>query len=234
MFGKNDNRLKCSFCGKSQDQVEKLIAGPGVYICDECVGLCNEIIEEEAVRQGKAMPYLLLTDMAGLMKKRALKQDEDRMPSEGPDQKHRECLENAIKPLEKLLEFYENDAREKVNEAYPENSASDNEVLVADDQDEDLYRALIMMKTRLEGGEHPDLVPLLDKLSSIYTKRGFYNYSGKLHEWMLSIVEEKGSLLSKDLEALKKELLKIYIKGGLAEKADALVDELLKSEEPEK
>ena len=39
--------LKCSFCGKSQKQVKKLIAGPGVYICDECIELCNEIIEEE-------------------------------------------------------------------------------------------------------------------------------------------------------------------------------------------
>ncbi|MGQ9824717.1 MAG: ATP-dependent Clp protease ATP-binding subunit ClpX [Desulfotomaculales bacterium] len=40
-------QLKCSFCGKSQDQVKKLVAGPGVYICDECIELCNEIIEEE-------------------------------------------------------------------------------------------------------------------------------------------------------------------------------------------
>ena len=39
--------LKCSFCGKTQRQVKKLIAGPGVYICDECIDLCNEIIEEE-------------------------------------------------------------------------------------------------------------------------------------------------------------------------------------------
>jgi len=51
MFGFSDTRaLKCSFCGKSQDQVKKLIAGPGVYICDECVELCNEIIEEELSR----------------------------------------------------------------------------------------------------------------------------------------------------------------------------------------
>jgi ATP-dependent Clp protease ATP-binding subunit ClpX len=42
-----DTRLKCSFCGKSQDQVKKLIAGPGVYVCDECVDLCNEILDEE-------------------------------------------------------------------------------------------------------------------------------------------------------------------------------------------
>src|SRR3954451_9528578 len=39
--------LKCSFCGKSQKQVKKLIAGPGVYICEECIDLCNEIIDEE-------------------------------------------------------------------------------------------------------------------------------------------------------------------------------------------
>ena len=43
----DDNMLKCSFCGKSQDQVKKLIAGPDVYICDECVELCNEILDEE-------------------------------------------------------------------------------------------------------------------------------------------------------------------------------------------
>lgn len=43
----DDNRLQCSFCGKSQDQVKKLIAGPNVYICDECVELCNEILDEE-------------------------------------------------------------------------------------------------------------------------------------------------------------------------------------------
>ena len=43
----DDNRLKCSFCGKSQDQVKKLIAGPEVYICDECVDLCNQILDEE-------------------------------------------------------------------------------------------------------------------------------------------------------------------------------------------
>jgi ATP-dependent Clp protease ATP-binding subunit ClpX len=42
-----DSHLKCSFCGKSQEQVRKLIAGPGVYICDECVDLCNEILDEE-------------------------------------------------------------------------------------------------------------------------------------------------------------------------------------------
>jgi ATP-dependent Clp protease ATP-binding subunit ClpX len=46
-MAKFDAHLKCSFCGKSQDQVRKLIAGPGVYICDECIDLCNEILNEE-------------------------------------------------------------------------------------------------------------------------------------------------------------------------------------------
>ncbi len=46
-IGETSELLKCSFCGKSQKQVKKLIAGPGVYICDECIDLCNEIIEEE-------------------------------------------------------------------------------------------------------------------------------------------------------------------------------------------
>ncbi len=46
-FGDEKGQLKCSFCGKVQEQVKKLVAGPGVYICDECIELCNEIIEEE-------------------------------------------------------------------------------------------------------------------------------------------------------------------------------------------
>ena len=51
-FGEGGELLKCSFCGKTQKQVKKLIAGPGVYICDECIDLCNEIIEEELAEPG--------------------------------------------------------------------------------------------------------------------------------------------------------------------------------------
>ena len=51
--GEGADLLKCSFCGKSQKQVVKLIAGPGVYICDECIDLCNEIIEEELADAGE-------------------------------------------------------------------------------------------------------------------------------------------------------------------------------------
>jgi len=52
-IGDGGDLLKCSFCGKSQKQVKKLIAGPGVYICDECIDLCNEIIEEELAETGE-------------------------------------------------------------------------------------------------------------------------------------------------------------------------------------
>ena len=51
-FGDGE-KLKCSFCGKSQEQVRKLVAGPGVYICDECIELCNEILEEELYGEGE-------------------------------------------------------------------------------------------------------------------------------------------------------------------------------------
>ncbi|HEY9850523.1 MAG TPA: ATP-dependent protease ATP-binding subunit ClpX [Leptolyngbyaceae cyanobacterium] len=56
MPNKYDSHLKCSFCGKSQEQVRKLIAGPGVYICDECVDLCNEILDEELLDSGSSVP----------------------------------------------------------------------------------------------------------------------------------------------------------------------------------
>lgn len=55
-MSKYDSHLKCSFCGKSQEQVRKLIAGPGVYICDECVDLCNEILDEELLESSAPAP----------------------------------------------------------------------------------------------------------------------------------------------------------------------------------
>ncbi|HEY9646352.1 MAG TPA: ATP-dependent protease ATP-binding subunit ClpX [Chroococcidiopsis sp.] len=55
-MSKYDSHLKCSFCGKSQEQVRKLIAGPGVYICDECVDLCNEILDEELFDSSASVP----------------------------------------------------------------------------------------------------------------------------------------------------------------------------------
>jgi len=51
MSNESNDKLNCSFCGKVQDDVKKLIAGPSVYICNECVDLCNDIIDEETKSQ---------------------------------------------------------------------------------------------------------------------------------------------------------------------------------------
>lgn len=60
-IGESADLLKCSFCGKTQKQVRKLIAGPGVYICDECIELCNEIIEEELAEVTQSSEFTLPT-----------------------------------------------------------------------------------------------------------------------------------------------------------------------------
>ena len=67
----DDDKLKCSFCGKTQDQVKKLIAGPEVYICDECVELCNEILDEE---------FFENKDKDGIEGEGKLKKDEKPIP----------------------------------------------------------------------------------------------------------------------------------------------------------
>ncbi len=70
MAGKKDEILTCSFCGKTQDQVHKLIAGPGVYICDQCIDLCSEIMEEEMAQDTGA--YLDDSDI-NLLKPKEIK-----------------------------------------------------------------------------------------------------------------------------------------------------------------
>jgi len=69
-MSKYDSHLKCSFCGKSQEQVRKLIAGPGVYICDECVDLCNEILDEELF-DSSAVPAATTPKQETTQKRRA-------------------------------------------------------------------------------------------------------------------------------------------------------------------
>lgn len=65
----SNDRLKCSFCGKTQDQVKKLIAGPDVFICDECVELCNEILDEEFLKLKKRTVKSLKNHQTILKKK---------------------------------------------------------------------------------------------------------------------------------------------------------------------
>ena len=60
---KDQKKLHCSFCGKNQDDVKKLIAGPRVYICNECVDLCNDIIEEEVKHEESDEEDILLSPL---------------------------------------------------------------------------------------------------------------------------------------------------------------------------
>ncbi len=71
----DDSRLKCSFCGKTQEQVKKLIAGPDVYICDECVELCNEILDEEFLDNKEKIeePEVKETDITKVPKPQEIK-----------------------------------------------------------------------------------------------------------------------------------------------------------------
>ena len=60
-MARNDDKtknVKCSFCGKTQENVRKIVAGPGVYICDECIGICKNIVEED-VYDDEALDYTL-------------------------------------------------------------------------------------------------------------------------------------------------------------------------------
>ncbi len=71
-IGETSDLLKCSFCGKTQKQVKKLIAGPGVYICDECIELCNEIIVEELSEASSLGLAELPKPLVGAVKGRAV------------------------------------------------------------------------------------------------------------------------------------------------------------------
>src|ERR1700738_1852990 len=72
--GSNSEKLLyCSFCGKSQHEVKKLIAGPSVYICDECIDLCNDIIREEGQKSGVAAPGANPKGMSSLPKPSEIK-----------------------------------------------------------------------------------------------------------------------------------------------------------------
>ncbi|AKG21820.1 ATP-dependent protease ATP-binding subunit ClpX [Calothrix sp. 336/3] len=75
-MSKYDSHLKCSFCGKSQEQVRKLIAGPGVYICDECVDLCNEILDEELLDSNSTAGVTQPTPKAEPPQKRRVRSSE--------------------------------------------------------------------------------------------------------------------------------------------------------------
>ena len=89
MANPNEVNLSCSFCGKPQSKVKKLIAGPTVYICDECIGLCNDIIAEEIEREAGEAPKTVRLEIGRLLGDEASAADElraygDRSAAEVP------------------------------------------------------------------------------------------------------------------------------------------------------
>ena len=223
MTAAESNRLKCSFCGKIQEKVKKLIAGPGVYICDECVDLCNEILEEEVfevegeagARLGSPPPVKIderdlpeLTVWSSKLSKiKSLAVDQWRGQKLTDDTSDEATLVSvACVSLEELLDYYR---------------ANNIEAGV-----EPLLRALLHLKERLAGNASPELVPFLEQLAKFYTESKEYHIAASLLEWLLEI----GFIHEVIDEARQRQyafnLVKIYMRLGKTKEADQLLDGL--------
>ncbi len=167
-----DNRLKCSFCGKSQDQVIKLIAGPGTYICNECVDLCNEIMSEEEEEkslsgQKQVGSTKVLSAFAGITSNLQT----TRIPLDkritAADAAAPEYRESAIQSLQSLLENY----------GYSH----------ADENTETLICSLLMLLELKHGSNSKELLPFITELYRYYVSKGLYKQAIQMAEWQLEI-----------------------------------------------
>ncbi len=217
------NRLKCSFCGKTQEKVKKLISGPGVYICDECVDLCNEILEEEVfevdgktgARSGSPPPVRIderdlpeLTVWSSKLSKiKSLTSDQWRGQKLDDDTGDEAALVSvACVGLEELLDYYRRNSIEAGVEP--------------------ILRALLHLKERLAGNASPELVPFLEQLAVFYSDSRDYHIAASLLEWLLEI----GFIHEVIDEARQRQyalnLVKIYMRLGKTNEADKLLDGL--------
>lgn len=219
------NRLKCSFCGKSQEQVKKLIAGPGAYICNECVDLCNEILEEELFEvdaeapegaklgsrprlniDERDLPELTVWS-SKLSKIKLMAADQWRGQKVADDTSDEAALVSvACVGLEELLDYYRLNSIEAGVEP--------------------LLRALLHLKERLAGNASPELVPFLEQLAVFYSDGKDYQIAASLLEWLLEI----GFIHEVIDEARQRQyafnLVKIYMRLGKTKEADKLLDGL--------
>lgn len=219
------NRLKCSFCGKSQEQVKKLIAGPGAYICNECVELCNEILEEELFEvdaeapegaklgsrprlniDERDLPELTVWS-SKLSKIKSMAADQWRGQKVADDTSDEAALVSvACVGLEELLDYYRLNSIEAGVEP--------------------LLRALLHLKERLAGNASPELVPFLEQLAAFYSDSKEYHIAASLLEWLLEI----GFIHEVIDEARQRQyafnLVKIYMRLGKTKEADKLLDGL--------
>lgn len=192
-----DNRLKCSFCGKAQDQVKKLIAGPGVYICDECVDLCIEILDETVEVVGSSSKVTALDLHLAGPKKQKLPHPLKTVPEV--------VLVSATKSVETLIEAYEEGGKKA--DAEP------------------LYRALLALQEHQLSALDVQLLPLLEKLYKIYNTQDRYDNCACILEWMLSILAETKTTELDKTELLVK-LAKMRIRMKEPKKAEETLDRL--------
>jgi len=215
-------QLKCSFCGKSQEQVKKLILGPGAYICNDCVELCNEILGEEL--------FETTVGEAKLGTRPSIEIDERDLPEltvwssklsrikwmavdrwrgqELTDKNSDEAalISVACVGLEELLDYYR---------------ASEIEAGV-----EPLLRALLHLKERLAGNSSPELVPFLEQLTLFYSDSRDYHLAASLLEWLLELGFIHEVINESRQRQYALNLIKIYMRLGKTQEADKLLDSL--------
>lgn len=195
-----DNRLKCSFCGKSQDQVKKLIAGPGVYICDECVDLCNEILDDEFTDSNSTAFVESNKKGSGDIAK-----DWRGMP-DGRDKELDEKSLSAMVELEKLIDYIK--AKEHKDYCEP------------------TIRALLYLKSMQNGEFDKGLTAYMDTLIEHYILRNDYHSATHFLEWKLDILEKEDCSDGQEILDTKKGLMRAYMRTGKSDKAEQLLDSI--------
>lgn len=214
----SDNRLKCSFCGKSQDQVTKLIAGPGVYICDQCVDLCNEILDEELF-ENKGPKSLVLEKFqnpeyladssvsyysADLKRLHWMTKDKWRGQPKPEDDPERTKL--ILQVVEKLEELVNQDLNSGVTWG-----------------SEPVLRALLCLKEQSLGNNTASLLDPLSRLATLYAKDRQLHLAAGVQEWYLEIASKTKEFDQKKLIEETYTLAKLWLELGCKEEARDLM-----------
>lgn len=213
-----DNRLKCSFCGKSQDQVKKLIAGPGVYVCDECVDLCNEILDEElldkqptkslVLQKFQDPEYLESSSVsyysADLKRLHWMTKDKWRGQTKPEDDPVRtKLILEALKKLEALVNH-------DLNSGVTWGS-------------EPVLRALLCLKEQSLGNNTASLLDPLSRLAALYAKDRQLHLAAGVQEWYLEIASKTKDFDQKKLIEETYTLAKLWLELGCKEEARDLM-----------
>lgn len=201
-----DNSLKCSFCSKPQDAVLKLIAGPGVYICDECVDLCDEILADCFVQRVRtahrnAATYKEPVNQISVLSDR-VRSDQlvDRtVPTE--------LLKRACDAIESLFASYADQAQSV--------------------DVEPMFRMLLFAKRELLGDKSPELLPVLSELTKFYTDRNQLSVTASLLSWIIKISEETKAVSEDQIRAYNVQLGKIYARLGRTDMVELILDTLM-------